>query len=98
MLRETSQLVQRLGLHATNAGPGIDPCQGIRYYVWQLEIPHAATIYPWWLRGKESACNAGDCQSLGQEDPLEEGVATHSRILSWEIPQTKEPGGLQSMV
>ena len=32
---------------------------------------------PWWLSGKESACNAGDMiQSLGQEDPLEEGVAT----------------------
>ena len=29
------------------------------------------------------------------EDPLEEGVATHSNILAWEIPQTEEPGGLQ---
>ena len=36
-------------------------------------------------------------QSLGQEDPLEEGMATHSNILAWEIPWTKEPGGLQSM-
>ena len=35
-------------------------------------------------------------QSLGREDPLEEGMATHSRILSWEIPWTEEPGGLQS--
>ena len=35
-------------------------------------------------------------QSLGQEDPLEEGVATHSRILAWRIPWTEEPGGLQS--
>ena len=35
-------------------------------------------------------------QSLGQEDPLEEGVATHSGILTWEIPWTEEPGGLQS--
>ena len=34
--------------------------------------------------------------SLGQEDPLEEGEATHSRILAWEIPWTEEPGGLQS--
>ena len=32
---------------------------------------------------------------LGQEDPLEEGVATHSSILAWRIPCTKEPGGLQ---
>ena len=37
-------------------------------------------------------------QSLGQEDPLEEEMATHSSILAWEIPLTEEPGGLQSMV
>ena len=36
-------------------------------------------------------------QSLGQEDPLEKEMATHSSILAWEIPWTKEPGGLQSM-
>ena len=36
-------------------------------------------------------------QLLGQEDPLEKGVATHSSILAWKIPQTEEPGGLQSM-
>ena len=36
-------------------------------------------------------------QSLGWEDPLEEGIATHSRILAWRIPWTEEPGGLWSM-
>ena len=36
-------------------------------------------------------------QSLGQEDPLAKGVATHSSILAWEIPWTEEPGGLQPM-
>jgi len=36
-------------------------------------------------------------QSLGQEDPLEKKIATHSSILAWEIPWTEEPGGLQSM-
>ena len=36
-------------------------------------------------------------QSLGQEDPLEEEMGTHSSILVWKIPLTKEPGGLQSM-
>ena len=36
-------------------------------------------------------------QSLGREDPLEEGMATHSSILVWRIPWTEEPGGLQSM-
>ena len=36
-------------------------------------------------------------QSLGQEDPPEEGTATHSRSLAWRIPWTEEPGWLQSM-
>ena len=36
-------------------------------------------------------------QSLGWEDPLEEGMAAHSSILAWRIPWTEEPGGLQSM-
>ena len=36
-------------------------------------------------------------QSLGQKDPLAEGMATHSSILGWKIPWTEEPGGLQSM-
>ena len=36
-------------------------------------------------------------QSLGQKDPLEEGMAAHSGILAWRIPWTEEPGGLQSM-
>ena len=36
-------------------------------------------------------------QSLGQEDSLEEAMATHSNILAWRIPWTEEPGGLQSM-
>ena len=36
-------------------------------------------------------------QSLGQEDPLEKGMAIHSSMLAWRIPRTEEPGGLQSM-
>ena len=36
-------------------------------------------------------------QSLCWEDPLEEGMATHSSMLSWRIPWTEEPGGLQSI-
>ena len=36
-------------------------------------------------------------RSLGQEDPLEEGMATRSSVLSWRIPGTAEPGGLPSM-
>ena len=34
---------------------------------------------------------------LGQEDPLEKGMATHSSVLAWRIPRTEEPGGLQSV-
>ena len=36
-------------------------------------------------------------RSLGQEDPREKGMATHSSILAWKIPWTEEPGRLQSM-
>ena len=36
-------------------------------------------------------------QSLDEDDPLEESMATHSSILAWRIPWTEEPGGLQSM-
>ena len=51
---------------------------------------------------KNPPINVGDLQetrvlSLGQEDPLEEEMATHSNILAWKIPWTEEPGGLQSM-
>ena len=45
--------------------------------------------------------NTGDIRDAGSvpgsEDPLEEGTATHSSTLAWEIPWTEEPGGLQSM-
>ena len=47
---------------------------------------------------KESACSASDpLQSLGQEDLLEKEMATHSSILAWRTPRTKDPGGLWSM-
>ena len=43
------------------------------------------------------AIQESQVHSLGWEDPLEKEMATHSSILSWRIPWTKEPGGLQSM-
>ena len=47
---------------------------------------------------KNPPANAGDSGLiLGQEDPLEKEMATHSSILAWQIPWTEEPGGLQSM-
>ena len=47
---------------------------------------------------KNPRANAGETrvQSLGGEDPLEEGTAIHSSILAWRIPWTEEPSGLQS--
>ena len=50
--------------------------------------------FPGGSDSKESAW----VQPLGQEDALEEGMATHSRILPWETPRAEDPGGLQSMV
>ena len=43
------------------------------------------------------AMQENQVRSLGREDPLEKGMATHSSILAWRIPWTEEPGGLQSM-
>ena len=60
-----------------------------------VELSLEQGLLPRWLRGKESAC---PCRrhglSLGQEDPLEEGMAAHSGVLAWRIPWTEEPGGL----
>ena len=54
--------------------------------------------FPGGSAGKESTCSVGDwVRSLGQEDPLEKEMATHSSILAWRIPCTEKPGGLQSM-
>ena len=43
-----------------------------------------------------SAVQETQVQSLGQESPLEKGMATHSSVLAWQIPWTEEPSGLQS--
>ena len=60
-----------------------------------------STGFPGGSDDKDYACNAKDTgdkvRSMGQEDPLERGMATHCSILAWRIPLTEEPGGLQSM-
>ena len=73
-------------------GSGRSPGEGIGYplqYSWASLVAQTVKNMPakWetWL------------QSLGWEDPLEEGMATHSSILAWEIPWTEDPGGLDSM-
>ena len=58
---------------------------GTNTYPWGL---------PWWLSGKEPACNAGDAK---EEDPMEKEINTHSSILAWGVPWTEESGKLQSM-
>ena len=47
--------------------------------------------FPGGSDGKESAMQETWVPSLGQEDPLEKGMATHSSILAWRIPRTKDP-------
>ena len=49
------------------------------------KLKHLPAMWETWVR------------SLGREDPLEKGMATHSSILAWRIPWAEEPGGLQSM-
>ena len=58
--------------------------------------------FPHGTSGKELPADARDQRDVGSislswEDPLEESMATHSRILAWRIPWTEEPTGLQSM-
>ena len=61
------------------------------YSVWILTYLAAQTVK------KLPAMQEMQVPSLGQEDPLEKGMATQSSIVAWEIPWTEEPGGLQSM-
>ena len=64
-----------------------------------LYDPLSYLMSPGGPRGKEPTCKwsrqkrGGWVRSLGGEDALEEGMATHSRVLAWRIPWTEEPGG-----
>ena len=61
-----------------------------------LETHQWASLVTQWVKNLP-AMQETQVQSLGREDPLEKGMATHSRILAWKIPWTEEPGGLHSM-
>ena len=63
----------------------------VMYSIPSLSFPDGSDV-------KESACNMGDLGSIPRlERSLEEGMATHSSILTWRISWTEEPRGLQSM-
>ena len=65
-----------------------------------LPFPLPRDGFPWSLRlpvKNLSAVQKTWVQSLGQENPLEKGTATHSNVLAWRIPWTEEPGRLQSV-
>lgn len=57
-------------------------------------------VLPWWFRWFKNPFVMGETwvQSLGLQDPLENGMATHFSILAWRITQTEKPGGLYSLV
>ena len=56
---------------------------------WASLVAHMAKSLP--------AMQETQVRSLGQEDPIEKGIVTHSNILAWRILWTEEPGGIQSM-
>ena len=70
---------------------------------WNFDRDYNESVgFPSGISSKEPTCQCRRLKRcgfnpLGQEDPLEEGMATHSHILAWRIPWTEEPGGLQSM-
>ena len=60
-----------------------------RFYLWGSLVAQVVKNLP--------AVQETQVQSLGREDPLQRGIATHSSVLAWRIPWTEEPSGLQSM-
>ena len=75
----------------TNKSVLIKPCIFCKLLMLQMSFLVTQTVK------SLPAVQVTQVQSLGQEDPLEKGMATHSSFLSWRIPWTEEPGGLQSM-
>ena len=62
-------------------------------------VPSSSGGLPWWLRQLRFClqCRRPGFDSWLGENPLEKGMAIHSSILAWRMPQTEEPGGLQFM-
>ena len=68
----------------------------MKSFNWHLLEFQQQQIKAQWVKNLP-ATQETQVRSLGQEDPLQEGTATHSSILAWRIPWTEEPGGLPSM-
>ena len=83
-----------------NAAPGVLPGPGsgtnVSILLTSQDVKHPIASVAQLLKNLP-AMQETQVQSLGQKDPLEKGMATHSSILAWRIPWTEEPGGLQSM-
>ena len=104
-------VVQWLRLHAPNAGrQGSSPDEGTGYHMLKLKIPKPqqrskiprASIKTQHRQTAQTVKNPPamqetQVQSLGREDTLEKGMATHFAILAWRISWTEEPGEPQSM-
>ena len=72
---------------------------GSAVYAESVPITNSRKGFPtpcWWWRPRPPVQDTKETRvrSLGREDPLEEGMAPHSRVLAWRIPWTQEPGGL----
>ena len=72
---------------------------GVLWFMGSQRVGHdwATELTDWLMVKNLPAVQETRVPSLGREDPLDKGMATHSSILVWRIPQTEEPGGLQSM-
>ena len=100
----TSKTYLTSTFHLSTVSPADScPCDVSPSSVWVVwnHIPWFSTVsfsrMFWWLRQSLPAVQETWVRSLGQEDPLEEEMETHSSILSWKTLWTEEPGRLQSM-
>ena len=88
-------MVAENGVGVTNAcfimSPYVTSCNEIKVLIDIIEGSPGGTV----VKNVPAVQELWVC-SLGQEDPLEEGKATHSSILAWRIPWIEQPGGLQS--
>ena len=93
---ETDPQTQKTELRATQGGGGQATWEfGInRYTLPNTRLPGGSAVKNPPAVQETQEMRVG---SLGREDTLQEGTATHSSVLAWRIPWTEEPGGLQSM-